>query len=154
MSVKIVRLRTGEDIIAEIKEVTTKETDQVAALQFEDPFSIGLETDTPDMFLDDSIEIDGQEQPIKMHKPQVRMFSWIPLASSRVVYVEPSEVVMAYDPHPTVLDQYNRILEVVNENGKSSSGGRVDGVIDDTLRAPDQTDFVEATGSVPDWEGN
>jgi hypothetical protein len=154
MSVKIVRLRNGEDIIAEIKEVTSKETDQVAALQFEDPFSIGLQNDTADMFVDGTVEIDGQDEPIKMHKPKVHMLSWIPLSASRTVYVEPSEVVMAYDPHPTVLDQYNRILEVINGNGNTSSGGRVDGVIDDTLRAPDQTDFVEATGSVPDWEGN
>lgn len=149
MSVKIVRLRSGEDIIADIKEVTTKETEQVAAFQFEDPFSVGLQNE----IADDTIELDGEKnEPIRMHKPQVHMISWIPLSASRVVYVEPSEVVMAYDPHPTVLDQYNRILEVVNGNG--SNGGRVDGVVDETLGAPNKIDFVEATGTVPDWEGN
>lgn len=141
MSVKIVRLKSGEDIIADIKEVYLKEDEQkIAALQFEDPFSVALEQDPASMFSEGS--------PVKVSNPKVHMVSWIPLSASRKIFVEPTEVVCAYDPHTAVLEQYQRILEAVNGGGSELGGGTVD----ESLSF--ENSFVEASGSVSDWEGD
>jgi len=141
MTVKIVRLKSGEDIISDVKEVYLKENEEkIAALQFEDPFSVALEQDAASMF--------SEGTPIKVSNPKVHMISWIPLSSSRTVYIEPTEVVCAYDPHAAVLEQYQRILEAINGRGDDLGGGAVD----ESLSF--ENSFVEASGSVSDWEGD
>lgn len=140
MSVRIARLRSGEDIIADIKEVIAKDTQQVVAIQFEDPYSVALVEDPSAMF--------QEEQPIKLSNPKVHMLSWVPLSASRTVMVEPSEIICVYDPHSQVLEQYSKLLEAVNGGGDNYGGGTED----DTLSY--ENSFVEATGVVPDWEGD
>lgn len=116
MSVRIARLRSGEDIIAGLKEVLTKETEQVAAIQCEDPYSVALVEDTQSMF-------ERGPNPIRMSKPEVHMVSWAPLSASRILYLDPNEIVCVYDPHAQVLEQYNKILEAMNGGGNDGGLG-------------------------------
>lgn len=142
MTVRIARLRSGEDIIAEIKEVSIKDSNQVAAIQFEDAYSVALVEDPNAMF--------NEGQPIKVSNPKVHMISWIPLSANRTVYIDPNEIICVYDPHSQVLKQYSELLEAVNGGGNDVGGG----IVDESLAPPDQIDFVEASGQVPDWEGD
>ena len=50
MTVKIARLKNGEDIIAEIKEVYSKDTERLAALSLEDPYQVTIIEDPANMF--------------------------------------------------------------------------------------------------------
>ena len=140
MTVRIARLRSGEDIIAEIKEVVLKDTQQVAAIQMEDPYSVALVEDPNAMF--------DEGQPIKVSNPKVHMLSWVPLSASRTIHLDPNEIVMVYDPHSQVLKQYSELLEAINGGGNDLGGGAED----ESLSF--ENSFVEATGSVPDWEGD
>lgn len=115
MSVRIARLRSGEDIIAGLKEVLTKETEQVAAIQCEDPYAVALVEDTDTMFEDSA-------NPIRMSNPKVHMVSWVPLSASRVIYLDPNEIICVYDPHTQVIEQYNKILEAMNGSGNDGDG--------------------------------
>lgn len=140
MSVRIARLRSGEDIIAEMKEVIAKDTQQVVAIQFEDPYSVALVEDPAAMFND--------MQPIKMSNPKVHMLSWVPLSASRSVMIEPSEIICVYDAHSQVLDQYSKLMEAVNGGGDNYGGGSED----DSLSY--ENSFVEAKGIISDWQGD
>lgn len=140
MTVRIARLRSGEDIIAEIKEVALKDTQQVAAIQFEDPYSVALVEDPSSMF--------DEGQPIKVSNPKVHMLSWVPLSANRTIYLDPNEIICVYDPHSQVLKQYQELLEAVNGGGNDVGGGTVD----ESLSF--ENSFVEASGQVSDWEGD
>jgi hypothetical protein len=140
MTVRIARLRSGEDIIAEIKEVVLKDTQQVAAIQLEDPYCVALVEDPNAMF--------SEGQPIKVSNPKVHMLSWVPLSASRTIHLDPNEIICVYDPHSQVLKQYSELLEAVNGGGNNLGGGAED----ESLTF--ENSFVEPTGSVPDWEGD
>jgi hypothetical protein len=140
MSVRIARLRSGEDIIAEMKEVIAKDTEQVVAIQFEDPYSVALVEDPSAMF--------EEGQPIKVSNPKVHMLSWVPLSANRNIMIEPSEIICVYDAHSQVLKQYSELVEAVNGGGDKLGGGAED----ESLTF--ENSFVEATGIVPDWEGD
>jgi hypothetical protein len=125
MSVRIARLRSGEDIIAGLKEVLTKETEQVAAIQCEDPYAVALVEDTESMF-------ERSGNPIRMSNPKVHMVSWVPLSANRVIYLDPNEIICVYDPHTQVLEQYSKILEAMNGAGNDGDGdsGRGESAVD------------------------
>jgi hypothetical protein len=138
MSVKIARLRSGEDIIADIKEIIHRETEKVISLNFTIPYMVGLEESVESMF--------SETGTSKISSPRVRFFPWMPLAKDNSVYIDPSEVICIYDPYKQVLEQYEKLKEAI-EHGGGDDGS-------DSTGFTDQIDFVEATGAVPDWEGN
>jgi hypothetical protein len=62
--------------------------------------------------------------------------------------IEPSEIICVYDAHSQVLKQYSELVEAVNGGGDKLGGGAED----ESLTF--ENSFVEATGIVPDWEGD
>jgi len=143
MSVKIARLKNGEDIICDIKEVYSKDNNKLAGVQFEDPYLVTIIEDPANMFRDG-------DEPFKRSNPKLALYPWGPLSKDRTFFVDPTELLCVYDPQDQVLDQYNKLLEAINGGGNDVGGGYVD----DSLASPDQNYFVEATGIVPDWEGD
>lgn len=143
MSVKIARLKNGEDIICEIKEVYAKETSKLAAISFEDPYLVSIMDDPANLFQ----EGDG---PFKTSNPKLGLYPWTPLSAERTIFIDPTELLCAYDPQVQVLEQYQKLLEAINGRGNDVGGG----VVDDSLGAPNQVTFTEESGDVPDWEGN
>jgi len=117
MTVKIVRLKSGEDIIADLKEVIDKETSSAAAIQFDTPYMVAIEGPVEEMFADQS------KVGTKITKPRVRFFPWAPLSKDRILYVDPKEVVCIYEPHQQVLEQYEQVVEAMNHGGNDGDGG-------------------------------
>jgi hypothetical protein len=117
MTVKLVRLRNGEDIIADIKEVVNKETNQAAALQFDTPYMVMIEEQVDDMFADPN---DGGT---KITNPRIRFFPWVPLSKDRIVYIDPTQIVCLYEPYQQVLEQYQKVVEAMNHGGNDGDGG-------------------------------
>tara|TARA_B100002019_G_scaffold129239_1_gene111202 strand:+ start:926 stop:1294 length:369 start_codon:yes stop_codon:yes gene_type:complete len=106
MSVRIVRLKSGEDVISDIYEVTSnaeKEEDkQPVAYQLRFPFTIwingGMEA-----------EVDGEIQ--KLSDPEVAMEQWLPLCKHDHIFLKLDEVTAAYETHDSVIEQYTKLIE-------------------------------------------
>jgi hypothetical protein len=143
MSVKIARLKNGEDIICEIKEVYSKETNKLAAISLEDPYLVSIMDDPANLFRDG----DG---PFKTSNPKLGLYPWAPLSAERTIFIDPTELLCAYDPQAQVLEQYTKLLEAINGGGNDVGGG----IVDESLGSPDQVTFTEESGTVSDWEGD
>ena len=112
MSVKIARLKNGEDVLCDIKEVFTKEDNKLAGIQFTDPYSVSIIDE--DMFTESS-------EPRKRSNPKLALYPWVPLSSDNTVYIDPTELLCVYEPHEHVLKQYEKLLEVKNGGGSDGS---------------------------------
>lgn len=69
MSVKIARLKNGDDIISDIKEVYSKETNKLAGIQLADPYLVDIIEDTANLFQEG-------DEPFKRSNPKVGMYPW------------------------------------------------------------------------------
>lgn len=118
MSVKIARLRNGEDVISDVKEVIpSKETEDgtqpvPVAFQFSYPYTISVIDVTVD---------DGSEGIRKISEPELYFRPWAPLSSTSQIYVRLEEVVSLYDAHEAVLAKYNEIMEAHNGTDSEDS---------------------------------
>lgn len=136
MTVKLVRLKNGEDIIADLKEVVDNDNKSIAALQFDTPFMVGIDEPAENMFSD------GSEGGTKITTPRIRFFPWAPLSRDRVLYIDPSQIVCIYDPYQQVLEQYEKLVEAMNHGG----GNDGDGGVSTTDLFPSESDPSEGKG--------
>lgn len=142
MSVKIARLRSGEDIISDIREVYNSDTERIAAIQIDNPYIVTIIEDSANMFADD-------EEPFKMSNPKIAFYPWAPLSSSNVLYLDPNEVICVYDPHSDIIEKYSKLLEAVNgRNGNAGDCGC------GSTTGGSETDSPEGEGLLPSGEDN
>ena len=127
MSVRIVRLRNGEDVICDLYEVTTPEKkDEVFALQLRHPYQVSL--------------IEGMSADGEIHKltePEIAMEPWMPLLSKDNVMIKMDEIVTAYETYDEVVQKYNELVEASNGGGNDSGSAQVDLAKRET-RVPDR----------------
>jgi hypothetical protein len=117
MTVKLVRLKNGEDIIADIKEVFNQDTNTVDALQFDTPYMVVIEEPAENMFADPT------EGGTRITTPRIRFFPWAPLSKDRILYIDPNQIVCIYEPYQQVLEQYQQVVEAMNHGGNDGDGG-------------------------------
>ena len=140
MSVRIVRLRSGEDVIADVYEIAAQEDPKKAvAFRLDHPYSV---------YLDEGNELLVESEGVqKMSKPELTMLPWAPLAKDRKVVLRLDEVISAYETHDDVIQKYEQLTGVINGrgNGTDTAGSTpgTDGGSDDP--ATDQSDLVETT---------
>jgi hypothetical protein len=131
MSVKIARLKSGEDVIADIKEVSAKDdpNKNAVAFQFVDPHTViledseSLEMDMWGMGDDEQEEFEEEllpENEDESKNPTLILYPWCPLARSREFYLRIEEVVTVYDAHTQVNDKYEQLLNDKKNGTKSS----------------------------------
>lgn len=129
MSVRIVRLRNGEDVICDLYEVTTPEKkDEVFALQLRHPYQVSLIEGM-------SAEADGEIH--KLTEPEIAMEPWMPLLSKDNVMIKMDEIVTAYETYDEVVQKYNELVEASNGGGNDSGSAQVDLAKRET-RVPDR----------------
>ena len=136
MSVKIARLKNGEDVIADIKEVSAKDDPNkiAVAFQFTEPYSVILEdseememamwgeglVDQEDDETEDEVDLlPNNEEESK--QPTLILYPWCPLARNREFFLRIDEVVTVYDPHTQVADKYTQLLKDKKNDSESSS---------------------------------
>ena len=126
MSVRVVRTRNGEDVIADLYEVTTKEEpDKAIAFQLVHPYIVYC-------IADDTLLLEGDVGEIKKtSSPELEFSPWAPLAKDRRIMLKLEEVVTAYETFDEVINKYNELVEAAN--------GRGDG--------------TDSTGSTPGTDG-
>ena len=168
MSVRIVRLRSGEDVICDLYEVTTKENPKEAvALRMDYPYNITILE--PDMDEPTGFEIDeGGEDAhsaadaemeeaaeyetegdfdidddgiFKMTGLDVDMRPWAPLSSKNQILIKLDDVVSAYETFDEVSKKYNELVEAA-KNGRGDATTAV------------ESNPVETKTGVPVGEGD
>jgi hypothetical protein len=92
MSVKILLLRTNEEVICEVKEITEKDNDSPVGYHLHKPFRLEI--------VQNDIELNRQRGY------QVSWFPWAPLSKDKDYFLPYNFVVTAYDPLDSITVQY------------------------------------------------
>lgn len=132
MSVKIARLKGGEDVIADIKEVSAKEDENKTAIafMFRDPYTVILDDQSEiemEMWGEGDEEMEEENEILASNKeaieknPNLILYPWAPLATNRDFYIRLEEVVTVYDPHGQVTEKYIELIEAKDGESESST---------------------------------
>ena len=89
MSIKLLMLRTGEEVIAEVKEIVEPETEKPLGYHMHKPFRLDIVT-----------EATGDKGY------QLEWFPWAPLSKDKDFFLPGSHVVTVYEPLDAILSQY------------------------------------------------
>ena len=119
MTVKLAILKSGEDIVADIKEMVVGEGDdaRVVGYVLTKPCGVSLNSK--------AIKIDDEKDTY-----QLKLFPWCPLTKSEKIPITADWVVTIVDPIDKITQMYTK--EVLEDGSKSSS-------------SDEQTDSSEST---------
>ena len=113
MTIKILVLKSGEDVIADIKEMMTSDN-QVMGYILTKPCVVKLMSAAPL-----TAEEDDDSNPEGTSEVRIRMHPWAPLAKEKEVPLSTEWVVTMFSPIDKVLDMYKK--QVLKENGKTDT---------------------------------
>lgn len=107
MSVRIVRTRSGEDVICDLYEVTTKDDPETpVAFQLRSPYTVWISKGI-------DAECDGEIH--KISSPEISFEPWIPLSKEKIIMLKLDEVVSAYETYDEVINKYNELVEATHD---------------------------------------
>ena len=112
MTIKILVLKSGEDVIADIKEMMTSDN-QVMGYLLTKPCVVKLMSAAPLTAEEDDPNPEGTSEV------RIRMHPWAPLAKEKQVPLSTEWVVTMFSPIDKVLDMYKK--QVLKENGKTDT---------------------------------
>ena len=109
MSIKLALLKSGEDIVADWRELVLNEgDDKVAAYLASYPYVVSInKTDIP-----------HADEPAKVG---LSYFPWMPLSKDTEIPVDPDWVVTMVDPIDEVKKSYEEKVNVIKERRTNSS---------------------------------
>ena len=125
MSVKVVRMQNGEDIVADVKEIRPESGKSAIAYEFIDAMSVQILRSTEDMF--DETKSQDMES---LGDIKLEFFPWSPLATGRNIDTLYSVVAIS-DPHSNVIEGWQQAIE------KYKSLKKEDAKVDYTQKPPD-----------------
>ena len=108
MTVKLAILKSGQDVIADIKEAISEETNKIASYIFSNPYVVKLTQ--PQVLMEDS------EKP-EHRAYNLSVYPWIPLSDDTDVAINPDWVVTIVEPAATLKKSYE---ERMNGRGRST----------------------------------
>ena len=112
MAIKVARLKSGEDVIADISEVQQKETGVRQAFIFTHAYQVKIEKElVPDV-----------PERNQMYNGRILLERWQPLTIDEEIAVNPDWVVSIVEPILAVLEAYGQTLKPAEE-GKAVFGG-------------------------------
>ena len=117
MTIKILVLKSGEDVIADIKEMMTPDN-KVMGYILTKPCVVKLMSAAPLTAEEDDSNIEGSSEV------GIRMHPWAPLAKEKQVPLSTEWVVTMFSPIDKVLDMYKK--QVLKENGKTDTADSSD----------------------------
>ena len=114
MTVKLVMLKSGEDVVADVKEI--KSNEEVIGYYFEDPLIIKLEQ--PD---DSTLLTENNESSVKQYlsKVNVTFYPWIPLSKDKTIPCSADWVVTIVEPIEKLKTQYQERVNGRNKGDQS-----------------------------------
>ena len=114
MSIKLALLKSGEEVIADIKEIRQEETDVLVSYLFKDPYCVKIKTT--------QVLVEQETRP----KHELAYYKWMSLSKDDDIIVNRDWVVCISEPLDTVKKNYE---EKVNgrrfddSNGSSNGSG-------------------------------
>ena len=114
MSIQLALLKSGEEVIADIKEIRQEETDELVSYLFKDPYCVKIKTT--------QVLVEQETRP----KHQLAYYKWMSLSKDDDIIVNRDWVVCISEPLDTVKKNYE---EKVNgrrfddSNGSSNGSG-------------------------------
>jgi len=105
MGIKVVKLKSGEDIIADVSEVQHKDTGVRQAFIFNRAYVITIEKQI----------VDGTEGRNQQYTGRILLESWQPLTHDEDIAVNPDWVVSIVEPIMSVLEAYGQTLKPIEE---------------------------------------
>jgi len=109
MTVKVILMKSGEDVISDAKEILNKSEDGIVAYHLSHPYVMQLTTTESD-----EIVVEGEESGPRT-KFQVAYTHWAPLSKQREFIIPADWVVTIYDPHDNILRDYCAKHEIKTE---------------------------------------
>ena len=119
MTVKLAILKSGEDIVADIKEMLVGEGDDARVVGYVLTKPVGVSLNRKEITIDDEKET-----------VQIRLFPWCPLTKNEKIPITADWVVTIVDPIDKITQMYTK--EVLGDGSESSS-------------SDEQTDSSEST---------
>ena len=128
MSVQLALLKSGEDVIADIKEYRDSDDNLVSYL-FKDPFTIKIKTS--------QLLVEDESTP----KHEVIYYKWISLSKDTDIVVNPDWVVCITDPLDSIRKSYEERINARRSNDSDQSvNGRDVGTIESSGQAGTESD--------------
>jgi hypothetical protein len=110
MAVKLAILKSGENVIADIKEFVN-EKEEVISLIFSNPYVVKLLT--PELLMENSLTINNEVE----HK--VSFYPWMVLSQDKTIAVDPQWVISIVNPHEWIKSSYEEKMNLSVEGHKS-----------------------------------
>ena len=122
MSIKILLLRSNEEIITEVQELLNPETKESVGYKLHKPFRLEIVSDEGEIVF-------NREKGY-----QLSWFPWAPLSKDKDFFLPAGHVITAYDPLDSITEQYVQAIkeETYDENFKKHEDV-IAGVQDDDL---------------------
>ena len=142
MSIKILLLKSNEEIITEVQEIANPDSKQAIGYHLHKPFRLEIVSDA-----EGGIVLD------RTKGYQVSWFPWAPLSKDRDFFLPAGHVITAYSPLDSISEQYVNAIkeEFYNENFKKHEDA-IAGTFDDDLDMEDI--FKEAEKLLEDDDGS
>ena len=99
MTVKVMLLKSGEDVISDAREIMDTENKGIVAYHLSNPFVMQLTAEESD-----ELQVEGEDAP--RTKYSVRYTHWAPLSKQRAFIIPADWLVTIYDPHDNILRDY------------------------------------------------
>ena len=102
MSIKILLLKSNEEIITEVQEIANPESKQAIGYHLHKPFRLEIVSDEGELVF-------NREKGY-----QLSWFPWAPLSKDKDFFLPSEHVITAYDPLDSIVDQYVQAIKEEN----------------------------------------
>ena len=122
MSIKILLLKSNEEIITEVQEIANPESKQAIGYHLHKPFRLEIVSDEGELVF-------NREKGY-----QLSWFPWAPLSKDKDFFLTSEHVITAYDPLDSISDQYIQAIKEENyEKNFKAHEDVIAGVTDEDL---------------------
>ena len=109
MSIQLALLKSGEEVIADIKEIRQEETDVLVSYLFKDPYCVKIKTT--------QVLVEDESRP----KHELAYYKWMSLSKDDDVIVNKDWVVCITDPLDSVKKNYEERMNGRRSNDSNGS---------------------------------
>lgn len=104
MTVKLLLLKSGEDLVADVSEMNVEIEGQskVVGYYLDCPHKVKLISETP-------------KSGTTKYRSRIQMIAWIPLSKDRTVPIPADWVVTMTEPHDEVVNMFTKRRDQINE---------------------------------------
>ena len=109
MSIQLALLKSGEEVIADIKEIRQEETDVLVSYFFKDPYCVKIKTT--------QVLVEDESRP----KHELAYYKWMSLSKDDDIIVNKDWVVCITDPLDSVKQNYEERMNGRRSNDSNGS---------------------------------